>query len=519
MLFRTGFAVLALGVMGCSEHEVWGIDHDVSAPGAMIEVVPSVLDFGSLPQGKASEKWVTVTNVGKNELVVEDLRISGLSSFVLLDEEPSFRLPPGAFKDIALRFTPEQPKDNTGLLTVYSNDPAQWAVEVPLLGDGAIAELQINPNPMDFGYEYIGCTDEQNVELRNVGGDELIIQDIEYTGDATLAVSGKGIPSLPMSLQPGEFASLQVQFAPDAEETFVGKLNVQSNDPRGWVSATQLGDGEYIDVVQDHFLVPEAPPVDILFAVDQSCSMDDDNSRLASNFSKFISTISTVTSNWRIGVVTKNDGCFKYGYLDETTSSYTAKFNNSVLADDGGTNTERLLTLSRDALWKTASGRCNSGFLRSSALLHVIMVSDEPEQSSTSWSTLVSQIQGYKSNPDDVKLSAVAGDYPSGCSTAAPGAGYYQAVSATGGEYLSICDTNWAKHVETLAAASIEGLHEYPLSDASPDPDSIVVYVDGKVWKGKWTYDGKRNQVILGSEVPENSEVTLEYGVLHTCKK
>jgi len=320
-------------------------------------------------------------------------------------------------------------------------------------------------------------------------------------------------------LEPGEFAALQINFEPDAEQTFVGKLNVQSNDPRGWVSATQLGDGEYIDIVEDHFVVPEAPPVDILFAVDQSCSMDDDNARLASNFSNFISTISTVTSNWRIGVVTKNDGCFKYGYLDETTSSYTAKFNNSVLADDGGTNTERLLTLSRDALYKTSSGRCNSGFLRSSALLHVIMVSDEPEQSSTSWSTLVSQIQGYKSNPDDVKLSAVAGDYPGGCSTAAPGTGYYQAVSATGGEYLSICDTNWAKHVETLAAATVEGLNEYPLSDTSPDPDSIVVYVDGKPWKGKWTYDSKRNQVVLASEVPENSEVTIEYGVLHTCKK
>ena len=113
------------------------------------------------------------------------------------------------------------------------------------------------------------------------------------------------------------------------------------------------------------------------------------------------------------------------------------------------------------------------------------MVSDEPEQSSTSWSTLVSQIQGYKSNPDDVKLSAVAGDYPGGCSTAAPGAGYHQAVSATGGEYLSICDTNWAKHVETLAAATVEGLNEYPLSDGSPDPDSIVVRgweaVEGKM--------------------------------------
>ena len=220
---------------------------------------------------------------------------------------------------------------------------------------------------------------------------------------------------------PGASSDVVIEFEPEAETTDIGKLRVHSNDPRGWVSSTQVGDGEYIDLVKDFFVVPEAPPVDILFAVDQSCSMDNDNARLAANFSNFISKITTVTSGWRIGVVTNNNGCFKHGYLEETTSAYTGKFNTAVLADDGGSNTERLLTLSRDALSKTGAGACNNGFLRPDALLHVIMVSDEPEQSSTSWSNLVTQLQGYKADPADVKLSAVAGDYPGGCKTADPG--------------------------------------------------------------------------------------------------
>ena len=91
MLYRTGFAVLALGLLGCSEHQVWGIDHDVSAPGAAIEVTPPILNFGALPQGDVAEKVVTVTNVGKNELIVDELRVSGVSSFTLMDDADSFR--------------------------------------------------------------------------------------------------------------------------------------------------------------------------------------------------------------------------------------------------------------------------------------------------------------------------------------------------------------------------------------------------------------------------------------------
>ena len=145
------------------------------------------------------------------------------------------------------------------------------------------------------------------------------------------------------------------------------------------------------------------------------------------------------------------------------------------------------------------------------------MVSDEPEQSSTSWSTLVSQIQGYKSNPDDVKLSAVAGDYPGGCSTAAPGAGYHQAVSATGGEYLSICDTNWAKHVETLAAATVEGLNEYPLAMGLQTPTASWCTWMGSRGRESGPTTGSAIR-LYRSEVPENL-VTIEYGVLHTCQE
>ena len=48
---------------------------------------------------------------GKNELVVDDYAYQ-VSSFTLMDDADSFRLPPGAFKELSLQFTPELAKEN-----------------------------------------------------------------------------------------------------------------------------------------------------------------------------------------------------------------------------------------------------------------------------------------------------------------------------------------------------------------------------------------------------------------------
>ena len=82
---------------------------------------------------------------------------------------------------------------------------------------------------------------------------------------------------------------------------------------------------------------------------------------------------------------------------------------------------------------------------------------------------------------------------------------------------MSICDTDWAKHVEKLATASLDGLNVYALSDEYPDPASIQVYVDGVEWTTGWSYDAASNEVIIEAEVEANSEVVVRYGVLHSC--
>jgi hypothetical protein len=124
-------------------------------------------------------------------------------------------------------------------------------------------------------------------------------------------------------------------------------------------------------------------------------------------------------------------------------------------------------------------------------------------------------MQGYYADPAMLKLSAVAGDYPTGCGTAEAGTGYYEAVSATGGVFLSIC-SNWSTNVDVLADISIEGLVEFELS-ATPDPSSITVFVDGVQWLIDWHYDATLNQIVFDTELSEGAAIEVNYGVLVTC--
>jgi hypothetical protein len=240
--------------------------------------------------------------------------------------------------------------------------------------------------------------------------------------------------------------------------------------------------------------------------------MDDDAASLAGNFASFISAIDSVTSGWKIGVVTADNGCYNT-ILESTTPNYETLFAGAVLSNNWGMYTESLLTVVRSAL--QAETGCNAGFSRAGAITHAVMVSDEPEQSPASWSTLVTDMQALVADPAMLKLSAVAGDYPTGCGSAQAGTGYYEAVMSTGGEFLSIC-SNWSKNVDVLALASLEGLLDFELSDL-PDENTIVVTVDGSIWLVDWHYDAGTNSIVFDTELPQGVTIEVEYGTIAEC--
>lgn len=475
-----------------------------------IEVSPQRVEFGDARAQDVVTRELTLKNVGGAPLSLTGVGWLGQGeSFDLGVDLAGIVLEPEGTHVVPITFSPRDPFQVVANLQIFSNDPQDGAVEVDLIGSGLVPRLQIDPPTLDFGETDIGCADERVLTLSNTGAETLTVGGLDWSGDAALQILGS--PTLPLALEPGNRATVTVRHAPTEVTKSQGSLLATSDDPAGPITATQTGTGVYGDQVVDQFEAPVAPPVDILFAVDQSCSMEDDASRLGANFSKFVEAIGTVTRGWRVGVATHDSGCFRDGWYTSATPSYQDKFRSAVWAWDGGSYTEALLSVARSALRASATG-CNRGFLRSEANLHVILVSDEPEQSPESWSRLVSQIRAlHPTDPARVKISAVAGDYPRGCSTAAPGEGYWQAVNDTGGEYLSICDNDWARHAATLAKASVEGLSRFELSQI-PDPRTLAVYVNSVEVERGFRLEG--STLVFEPAAPEGAAIRVEYGAL-----
>jgi len=513
------FLVLSLFSFGCMEQGFSNVGDKGDGDGPEISVTPSFLDFGELGQDdEAVVQTFVVESVGATDLDVSGIEIAGndASSFTILTESLSFTLPPGTSEEIEVAFLPFGAQDQLANAVVSSDDPDDGMVQVELLGAGSVPELEITPDPLDFGITYIGCDEENYIDLANVGTDSLTIQDIEFAG-ANFTMTEDY--ALPIELQPGELTTLTVVFNPDEEADYTAELKVTSNEPMGQRTADQTGAGQYGAEYIDSWEIPSDPPSDIIFSVDQSCSMDDDQVRLANNFSKFISELSSYSNDWQIMVVNDDNGCNNTGILTPSVSSYESKFSQGVKSG-GGWYTEALLTVGANAVEATDGGECNDGFLREDAMLHIIQVSDEPEQSQwtsgETWDTLVQRMIDKKGSASNVKVSAIAGDYPSGCASADAGSGYYEAVAATGGVFLSICG-DWAttSNLQQLAEASINQ-DTFELTHDAVE-ETIEVQVNGDV-RSTWTYDSDANEVTFTEKIPgEGDLVDISYAAHTVC--
>ena len=168
-----------------------------------------------------------------------------------------------------------------------------------------------------------------------------------------------------------------------------------------------------------------------------------------------------------------------------------------------------------------AAGSATS-FFREAAKLVVVYVSDEADGSSSSSSSMSpsdysAHLLSLKSSPEMVVAHAVAGDYPSGCSTnggATFGDGYHDVVTDLGGTFMSICADDWSVTMDTLARESM-AMVSFILTDY-PIEDTITVTVDGYV-STDWSYDSSLNSIVFSIAPSDGSMIEIEYAIWPEC--
>ena len=532
-----GAASALAALSGCSESVLLAPPNTANPTrvDAVIEVTgedptsPHLIDFGEVNAGDSRDQVVTVKNIGTDTLQVQDLVLSNFSSFEIIDRDSvAPLLTPEQTTTLTLRYSPVQDEHIEATLTVASNDRETPEVNVRLLAEGLAPTIRIDPESFDFGNMELGCTNVLEITVSNVGRAPLALNNIwfeDLAGNAEMTL----IHAIPAGaiLNPTDAQTLEVHYVPVDVEPDTGVVHIESNDPsQPDKTGTQFGIAHLGESNTDEFAQEGENSSDILWVVDNSCSMGGEQTSLAVNFSSFIQIVDALDMDYHIGVTTTDTG--DNGSLQGSTPIVTPStpdpagtFATNVDLGTSGSGFEQGFD---GAYLCFSSGNCTSGFDRGDdAGLRIIFVSDEQEQSSQLGSVqdYINYFYSLRGNPDKVILSDITGGL-SGCSGAGGNAGsgsdYVAATVATGGVSASICDANWVATLSALAWLSQSYADTFELSQ-TPVEDTIEVRLNGvNVYVG-WTYNSALNAIIFDlSHIPESGdEIQIEYTVLGDC--
>ena len=528
--------------MACSDTEETEKPADV-APN--ISVDPQSVTFPelTLPEDTQATEIITISNVGDDTLNINEVYLDDDTGPFTLTALASPFIEPSGTSEFSVVFTPQSSYTMTGSVFISSNDPNQPLVEVPISGTSLAPIIDITPSSYDFGTLYVGCDAEQLLTISNYGTAELIVSDYDFTSassDVSFDILEATNGPLPWSIQPNQSLDVSVQYAPYDEVADEVFLTIASNDPyTPEVLVTQQGQGEVFASIADQFLQTNKSKTDIIFAVDISCSMDEEVENVQTNFNVFINGLSDLNVDYQITAVTganiNEPGCptGSVGFIDSSFSTTDAEAAMSTMlsfSSGYGNITEAGFALFDHAIQEglsTNPNGCNPGLIRDDASLVLIGISDERDQSydyvtnptnSTYWEYYISLFQDVKTNPDDVIIHAIGGDYPGGCGDNDAYEGMYEATMATGGVFLSICTLDWGEHLQTIVDSFVDS-GVFALTD-TPVPETIVVQVDGVTITEGWEYDATENTIIFAEAyIPlGGSTIDVTYATAGTCE-
>ena len=316
--------------------------------------------------------------------------------------------------------------------------------------------------------------------------------------------------------------------------------------------------------VGDVFYQLEAGEVDVLLVVDNSCSMEPYQEQLSQNFESFLTYFIEGGIDYRIGVTTTTvsappepDGVFctqadinkipEPGFLvqnvilDKNVEDADAIFQNIVKVGVCGSGNE----MGMESALRILQNPTN-GFLRESAYLSVIYVSDEQDTSPLGVNEYINGMRAFKdpSQRDVFNASALVINDISQCNTTDPnfqgtvGSRYVDFADQTNGIIENICSDDFSTIVSELSLRSSR-LNDIFFMSRDPDPSSIILgvfdgdepepesteEVEGIACDGtgtyKWKYDllgeGENAQPIIQFDrstlPPPNSRITVQFNV------
>lgn len=532
------------------------------------------LNFGATNVGFRKTLPIRIRNTGNTNCTLQSfmLRSANASQFMVTTARAlPLTIAPGTTDNIDVTFAPTALTTTPlGFTPIFNN------VDFVLAGPGlmkpnwsigisaraTLPSIDIIPDEVDFGVitwdrprapdNRSSCGSEtRSVRIYNTGTGALNVTSIEIEAgsDPTFLITGvtnNGAavqPPYAMVINAGQNAEVSLRFFPTRTNPGQHRgLLVVNNDQTMQSTVPLRGEGTANARQTDTFSQLTDNKVDILWVVDDSGSMSEEQNSLAQNFNSFISYADTLGVDYQVGVITTeiNDpvsgkiwACNNFNKIIRSSdanrvqafqcaANVTTPPGGNRRPNPGGSDeAEAGLRAARIALEPPVIGTDNAGFLRNDARLAVIIVSDEEDQSPGPVSLYVDffrNVKGFR-NPQLVSVSAIAGDVPNGCATAEGGNRYADAVGQLNGQFESICSSSWANLLQRIGLGVFSLRSAWSLSRAA-DPATVQVTVNGSpVSQGGsngWVFDTSSNTVeFRGTSVPPpGASVTVSYGAI-----
>ena len=467
---------------------------------------------------------------------------------------PPLVIQPSQSITIDIGFSPVSEKDPSN---PFSSPAFTGQMRVSLQGTPAYREadltglavrscVEVVPDTLDVGLVTLGCNSrDENIIVYNTCNQAITVSRIAFSAAGANNFRIKRAQTTPFTIQPGQNSTIDVAYLatpPARKENAVLEIE-HSLTQQSPLSVPMTAEGTTNAEQTDTFQQLATPKVDILFVVDDSCSMGPYQNSLANNFSSFIQFAQNLNVDFQIGITTTDisgsSGPFGGGsttpgglrgspkIMIPSTPNLVTVFGQNVRVGTNGSATEAGLEAARLALshplitTDLAQGG-QKEFLRQDASLSVIAVSDEPDQSSGTAQYYINFFKNIKGvrNVDMFRFNSVIGYTPSTrrdeCSfgnTTATSKGRYLAVSqGTNGVVASICDPNWANTLSQIGSITFGFRKQFFLSRPA-EPASVQVKVNGQPVSqaGNWDFIPQDNSVDFNQPPPPNATIEITY--------
>ncbi len=528
------------------------------APSCNLVPIPNRLSFGIVSRNREVIRTVQLANAGTGRCEIRTERVANIIDIPL----PGFEVPffltrpagrrqvaPGEFVDVEITFRPQIFLAYQANYTVTYWDPfamVEKTAQALLTGTGGESEIHVIPGHVEFGRVTAGecASREEHVTIYNTGIIHLCITGIRFEGDCEefilvdRPVADADGCILVTRHQPAEI-SLVYEPANLGEDACEMVLESDADNNRE-LRVPLTGEGVRERGQTDEWVQDDGRTVDVLFVVDNSGSMGEEQRNLSDNFDTFIAGAERFENNYQLGVVTtdmQNDahqGRLVAPRVMERGPGIEGQFQDAIRVGTNGAGEERGLEASQRALSDPLAfdtgvmcggdadcqepdtcieGVCggqNRGFLREEAVLEVVYVSDEDDQSTAALDFYVDFLKSIKGFRNESRMHAhaivgAADGRAANCASddgdASAGRRYVEVANRTGGQVHSICEGDFGRALRSIGNQAFGGERQFVLSRPAVRA-SIEVTVDGQRVDDRWVFDEETNSIIFN----ENQE-------------